>query len=63
MSTFSAPVCMVCRHYRGDRKCSAFKEQEIPDRIWTGDSDHTRAIKGDNGVRFEPSDAPITSPR
>ena len=33
--------------------CNAFIE-EIPEEILTGEYDHTKPYKGDNGIQFEP---------
>ena len=34
-------------------KCKAFPDG-IPEKILTGEHDHTKPFKGDNGIRFEP---------
>jgi hypothetical protein len=47
------PLCMQCRHIRGDWTCDAFPEG-IPPAILRGDADHTKLIRGDHGIRFEP---------
>ena len=44
--------CYECFHYSGDNKCDAFPEG-IPRQIYTGEHDHTKEFKGDNGIRFE----------
>jgi len=45
--------CLECKHYLGFNTCEAFKKR-IPDIIFTGEHDHTKPYKGDNGIRFEP---------
>ena len=54
-----APVCMKCAHFRKNTdgwglKCDAFPDG-IPDSILVGGNDHTRPVKGDHGIRFEPT--------
>lgn len=50
-----SPVCGECVHLTNNdpnnRVCKAFKD--IPLSIWNGENDHTRPVRGDNGVRFE----------
>ena len=46
--------CLECKHYEGEAECPAFKGKKIPGAIWTGEHDHTKPFKGDNGIRFEP---------
>jgi hypothetical protein len=50
-------VCTHCKHLKepvlDEWKCKAFKD-EIPEEIWFGKNDHTKEVKGDGGVRFEP---------
>tara|TARA_R100000049_G_C1921140_1_gene66390 strand:- start:28 stop:186 length:159 start_codon:yes stop_codon:yes gene_type:complete len=36
----------------GDWKCDAFPKG-IPEEIGSGEHDHTKPFKGDNGIRFE----------
>jgi hypothetical protein len=59
MSQRIAPICMWCRRYRrGDgseerpgRTCEAFPE-EIPPKIWNGDTDHREPFPGDHGLQY-----------
>ena len=44
--------CLECLHYFGEFKCDAFPDG-IPEQIYTGEHDHTKEFKGDNGIRFE----------
>jgi hypothetical protein len=44
--------CIECLHNLGDWKCDAFPKG-IPEEIATGEHDHTKPFKGDNGIRFE----------
>ena len=60
-------ICLVCNNYKGTRLieigegieedfvnfCSAFNDG-IPYEILTGENDHTKPYKGDNGIQFEP---------
>jgi hypothetical protein len=51
MQTFQCPRCK----WRLDGlRCLAFPKA-IPYEILTGQHDHTKEFKGDNGVRFEPT--------
>jgi len=45
--------CLFCKHYQGLWQCDAYPEK-IPVEIATGEHDHTKPFKGDQGVRFEP---------
>jgi hypothetical protein len=47
------PQCYKCKEYMGGNTCRAF-EDEIPLQILTGEHDHRKPYKGDNGIRFEP---------
>jgi hypothetical protein len=49
----AAPVCMDCKHHKGDLTCKAFPDG-IPEEIIMGNSDHSKPFPGDNGVQFEP---------
>ena len=53
------PICMACNHYAwGDSEilsCKAYPKG-IPEAILTGDHDHTKPYKGDNGIQFEPKE-------
>lgn len=53
--TQSVPVCLECRHNRGQVKCSAFPGG-IPDVIWRGDNDHRKPYPGDGGIQYERRD-------
>ena len=48
------PDCIKCKHFHGWDKwtCRAFPDK-IPDKIFTGEHDHRKSFKGDNGIRFE----------
>ncbi len=46
-----SPVCSFCAHLLGKRECKAFKK--IPEKIWTGENNHTKPSPGDNGLRFQ----------
>ena len=45
--------CIKCKHYKDEYKCDAYIKK-IPLEIFTGEHDHTKPYKGDNGIRFEP---------
>jgi hypothetical protein len=53
----AAPICLWCDRFRneglGSRSCDAFPGQ-IPDVIWKGKVDHTKAVAGDHGLRYAP---------
>jgi len=44
--------CQNCEFYKGYFVCKAFPKG-IPDKILTGEHDHTKPFKGDGGIRFE----------
>jgi hypothetical protein len=51
------PACNKCKHFIVDpnsdvASCAAFPI--IPREILTGEVDHTRPVRGDNGIRYEP---------
>ena len=50
------PQCSKCKHYNVFKyegvSCDAF-QKGIPEEILSGDNDHTKPFKGDNGIRFE----------
>jgi len=54
------PICLKCRHlnpsHQGPMRCTAFPAR-IPDPILLMDHDHRNAYPGDQGIRYEPSDA------
>ena len=45
--------CILCDHYWGNGKCDAY-EKQIPKEILSGNHDHIKPFKGDNGIRFKP---------
>lgn len=47
------PQCNKCVNYIVDGRCNAFNKI-IPEKILTGEHDHTKPFKGDGGIRFEP---------
>jgi len=47
------PLCLTCRRYIMDRKCSAFPD-EIPADIWEGANNHRKPFPGDGGLTFAP---------
>lgn len=48
--------CLNCKNYLGALTCRAFPDG-IPEKIVTGQFDHTQPYEGDNGIRFEADDA------
>ena len=50
-----SPVCCLCRWLEDiqGHRCKAFPGG-IPGTIWRGQNNHTEAVRGDNGIRFEP---------
>ena len=56
MNLFIDTPCIGCKHYIGTPyapTCKAFPKG-IPEQIATGENDHTKPFKGDNGIQFEP---------
>lgn len=63
MTTYPAPICFSCKHFREPSeqeeegtegityRCSAYPEG-IPAEIILSTVDHTQPYKGDNGIRF-----------
>ena len=54
---FFSSICSHCKNlsdFSEDKIpfCRAF--DIIPDDIWFGKNDHTKPVKGDNGIMFEP---------
>ena len=54
----SFPIqCAQCAHLKqtkdGPLRCTAFPKK-IPEKILTGEHDHTEPYPGDNGIRFKP---------
>ncbi len=49
-------LCYDCVHFHGATtgRCDAFPDQ-IPEKIWTGKSQHIKTFSGDRGIHFEPS--------
>ena len=48
------PTCIYCKLFEGvPLSCKAFPDG-IPTEILTGENDHTKPYKGDNGIQFEP---------
>lgn len=60
MTTYMAPICTGCTHYRGQRgdefTCDAFPKG-IPVSIIHSRDDHRKPVAGDHGIQFEPTDA------
>lgn len=50
------PKCLDCKHFHDEwtspRTCEAFPKG-IPEKIYFENKDHTKPIKGDNGLQFE----------
>lgn len=49
----TADQCISCKHYWMGGTCKAFPKK-IPSEIITGEHDHRKPFKGDNGIRWEP---------
>lgn len=50
----TSPQCITCVHFRiATGTCKAFPKR-IPTKIITGEHDHRKPFKGDNGIRWEP---------
>jgi hypothetical protein len=59
--TFRVPICVHCRHFRGNdlggNFCAAFPDGDgIPAAIFEEGAPHFSPIPGDHGVQFEPVD-------
>jgi len=51
---FPIPKCVYCKHFNHlEWNCMAYTGG-IPEEILTGEIDHTKPYKGDNGIQFEP---------
>ncbi len=50
---YFVPICNSCINSKMDGSCFAFPKG-IPEKILTGEHDHTKPFPGDNGIRFEP---------
>lgn len=56
MTSVAPPICVGCKHRRGDLmdpKCDAFPSG-IPTEILLSNADHRKPYPGDNGIRFDP---------
>ena len=60
---YFSDICTSCKNYNKNSTnaendiigtCKAFPK-EIPEEIWTGENNHTKSYKGDNGIQFEPT--------
>ena len=52
--TIGDGICNKCKYiYSDGQRCRAFSKG-IPAIILTGEHDHRKPYKGDNGIRFEP---------
>lgn len=47
-SAFEFHKCISCKHYKGNRVCSAYPE-EIPSNIWENTVEHTTVRVGQKG--------------
>jgi len=50
------PICTNCKYFNISGiglTCKAYPNG-IPEKILTGEHDHTEPYKGDNGIQFEP---------
>ena len=45
--------CIECKNYEMMLSCRAFPDG-VPEDILTGEHDHTKPYKGDNGITFDP---------
>lgn len=52
----TACQCLVCKHYRGQKKCRAYPDG-IPSPLLYNKALHTEPYEGDNGIQYEPVDA------
>lgn len=51
-----SPVCTFCARLivAQGRRCSAFRNADIPMEIWIGENNHRRPYPGDHGLQFTP---------
>ena len=47
--------CFNCEWYFIELRCAAFPKG-IPEKILSGEHDHTKLYEGDNGIRFKLKD-------
>ena len=59
--TSIASQCLFCAHFKEDYTCEAFPE-EIPEKVLLNKKDHRLEIKGDNGIRWRPSEIGTVHP-
>ena len=61
--SIASPVCSLCRHRSGYRRCAAFLDG-IPLDIWLGRDTHQGPYPDDHGIQFEPvPGAKVTTPQ
>lgn len=54
MTTYRAPMCIGCKHFRNEGfTCDAFPDG-IPEDILQSRIDHRKPYLNDNGIQFEP---------
>jgi hypothetical protein len=51
--TMQSTLCLDCKHYEGVGYCAAFPDG-ISEVIFTGQFDHRKPFRGDQGIRFKP---------
>lgn len=52
MTTLLKWQCMSCKWYVAGNQCIAYPEG-IPEKIWSGEHDHTKPFAGDKGLQYE----------
>jgi hypothetical protein len=53
MTSYPAPMCVVCVHRNDDGSCAAYPDG-IPNAIYLEGAEHRKPYPGDHGITFTP---------